>query len=176
MVSHSASPMYCRPSASIVPQLGTDGGTPTPRKLSDASAMMLLATEKLAMTMIGLQIFGRICWKRMRKVALAGRARRQHELLLLHRQHLAAHDAPVLDPAGQPKDEDHLVQAAAQHRHDGESEQDRRKRQLDVGDAHDHVVEPAAEITRKPVRATGRSCRKSARRKARPSATRARRR
>ena len=33
--------MYCRPSRlSIVPQLGTSGGSPKPRKFNDASAMI----------------------------------------------------------------------------------------------------------------------------------------
>ena len=33
--------MYCRPSRlSIVPQLGTSGGSPKPGKLKDASAMI----------------------------------------------------------------------------------------------------------------------------------------
>ena len=106
---------------------------------------MLVATEKLAMTMTGLQILGRMCSKRMRQLPLAGSARREHELLLLHRQHLAADDAAVLDPAGQPEDEDHLVQAAAEDGHDRESEQDRREGELDVGDAHDRRRRPAAE-------------------------------
>ena len=106
MVSHSATPIYWRPSASIVPQLGIEGGTPTPRKLSEASATMLLATEKLAMTMIGLQMFGRMCWNRMRQLLLASGPRGQHELLLLDRQHLAPDDAPVLHPAGQPEHQD----------------------------------------------------------------------
>ena len=148
MVSHSATPMYWRPSASIVPQLGTEGGTPTPRKLSEASATILLATEKLAMTMIGLQMFGRMCWNRMRQSLLASRPRRQHELLLLDRQHLAADDAAVLDPAGQAEHEDQLVEPASEHRHDREREQDRRERQLDVGDAHDDIVDEAAEKAR----------------------------
>ena len=41
IASRGAISMYCRPSRlSIVPQLGTSGGSPKPRKLSDASAMI----------------------------------------------------------------------------------------------------------------------------------------
>ena len=41
IASRGAISMYCRPSRlSIVPQLGTSGGSPKPRKLNDASAMI----------------------------------------------------------------------------------------------------------------------------------------
>ena len=41
IASRGAISMYCRPSRlSIVPQLGTSGGSPKPRKLKDASAMI----------------------------------------------------------------------------------------------------------------------------------------
>src|SRR5579872_5581461 len=38
--SHQDVLMYVRPSASMLPQVGISGGTPSPRKLSDASEMM----------------------------------------------------------------------------------------------------------------------------------------
>jgi hypothetical protein len=47
------------------PQLGTVGGTPSPRKESAASARMTLATLNDAMMMSGARIFGRMPVSRM---------------------------------------------------------------------------------------------------------------
>src|SRR5262245_5842884 len=47
-----------RLSASIPPQVGTEGGTPSPRKDKEASVRMALATLNDAITMSGARIFG----------------------------------------------------------------------------------------------------------------------
>ncbi len=51
-----------RASESIRPQAGCGGGTPTPRKLSDASAMMTTPTVRLASTVAVFMTFGRMCF------------------------------------------------------------------------------------------------------------------
>src|SRR6266545_2744737 len=50
-----------RASESMRPQAGCGGGTPTPRKLSEASAMMTTPTVRLASTVAVFMTFGRMC-------------------------------------------------------------------------------------------------------------------
>jgi hypothetical protein len=50
-----------RASESMSPQAGWGGGTPTPRKLSDASAMMTTPTVRLAAPVAVFMTFGRMC-------------------------------------------------------------------------------------------------------------------
>ena len=57
-----------RLSASILPHVGTSGGTPRPRKESAASDRMTLATLKDAITVNGARMFGRIVRKMMENV------------------------------------------------------------------------------------------------------------
>src|SRR6266404_2211826 len=52
-----------RPSDSIEPQAGSGGGTPTPRKLSDASAMITTPIVRLASTIVEFSTLGRMCRK-----------------------------------------------------------------------------------------------------------------
>ena len=49
------------PSASISPQAGFGGGTPTPRKESDASVTMTTPSISVASTIPELTTFGRMC-------------------------------------------------------------------------------------------------------------------
>src|SRR5437879_13857680 len=51
----------CLPSDSISPQAGSGGGTPTPRKDSDASVMMTTPSIKVPSTMAELMTLGRMC-------------------------------------------------------------------------------------------------------------------
>ena len=53
-----------RPPERMLPQVGDLGSTPNPRKLTNASAMMLPATSSEATTMIGLKALGRM-WRKM---------------------------------------------------------------------------------------------------------------
>ena len=71
MVSHQSPTISMeRPSASIEPQAGCGGGTPTPRKLSDASAMITTPMVRLASTIAEFITFGRM-WRRITRVRLA---------------------------------------------------------------------------------------------------------
>jgi hypothetical protein len=75
-------------------------------------------------------------------------ARRQHVLHLAHAQRLGAGDAGVADPAVYGQREDQHADAGPRHqRRDGDVEQDAGKGQQHVDDAHQHLVEPAAEIS-----------------------------
>ena len=62
IASRGAISMYWRPSRlSIDPQLGTSGGSPKPRKLSEASAMITPPMVIEKMTMTGAMMLGRTC-------------------------------------------------------------------------------------------------------------------
>ena len=49
------------PSDTIMPQAGAPGGTPTPRKLSEASSRMVWPTSRLRMINTVLTTFGKMC-------------------------------------------------------------------------------------------------------------------
>ena len=57
--------MYIRPSLSMFPQLGMDGGMPSPRKSSAAMSSSENANVNVAWTMIGDIMFGRRCRRMM---------------------------------------------------------------------------------------------------------------
>ena len=57
---HHSSAIYSRPSATMRPQVGMLDGTPSPKKLSDASKMIIFATSSVAITMIEAVTLGRI--------------------------------------------------------------------------------------------------------------------
>src|SRR5262249_11554788 len=62
IVSHQSPTISIeRPSASIEPHAGWGAGTPTPRKDSDASAMMTTPIVRLASTIAELSTFGTMC-------------------------------------------------------------------------------------------------------------------
>ena len=70
-VSHQSPTInIVRPSDSIEPQAGCGGGTPTPRKLSDASAMMTTPIVRLASTIVVFITLGRM-WRKITLVRLA---------------------------------------------------------------------------------------------------------
>ena len=52
-----------------------------------------------------------------------------------------------------PRIEDQVQQTRPQHDEEQDGQEDERKRELDVGDAHDDVVDPAAEVARERDRA-----------------------
>src|SRR3990172_3129194 len=68
------------------------------------------------------------------------------ELPLAQRQHFAPHDPRVDDPARHPDDDDDIPEAGPEHADHRDRQQDERERQLDVGQAHEHVVHPPAEV------------------------------
>src|SRR5271163_2725935 len=71
MVSHQSPTINIDlPSESIEPQAGSGGGTPTPRKLSEASAMMTTPIVRLASTIVEFSTFGRM-WRMITLVRLA---------------------------------------------------------------------------------------------------------
>src|SRR3989304_6190064 len=68
------------------------------------------------------------------------------ELPLAQRQHFPPHDPRVDDPARHPDDDDDIPEAGPEHADHRDRQQDERERQLDVGQAHEHVVHPPAEV------------------------------
>src|SRR5581483_8576296 len=69
-------------------------------------------------------------------------------LLLAQRQEDAAHNARNRRPieGGDDRDDRPLVAGAPKQRGDGQEHDEHRQRQDEVGDAHDHVVDPAAVV------------------------------
>ena len=75
--------------------------------------------------------------------------RRLHELPLAERQDLAPDDPGVDDPARHPDDRDDVPEARPQDADHGDGQQDERERELDVGESHERVVDPPAEVARR---------------------------
>ncbi len=69
-----------------------------------------------------------------------------HVLALPDREDLPAHHPRVDYPRGHPDHDDDVAQARAEHPDHRDGEQDERERELDVGQAHQEVVDPAAEV------------------------------
>ena len=91
------------------------------------------------------------------RVRRAERARGEHVVAFAQREHLAA-GQPGEDRNGRDSDGDHHVrQARAQHRDDGERQDDAWEGDERVQDAHDQFVHRAAEVAREePQRGTNR--------------------
>src|SRR2546427_12741326 len=69
-VSHQPLGKSCRALERMDPQLGLDGGTPNPRKLSVDSIRMAEATPNVAATNTGATVFGRI-WRKIVRESVA---------------------------------------------------------------------------------------------------------
>src|SRR5713101_4580948 len=69
-----------------------------------------------------------------------------HEVALPQREDLAPDDARVACPVDSGQDDDDVPHAGAHHGRKEDREGQRRERQPRVRDAHDHLVDPAAEI------------------------------
>src|SRR5262249_18484683 len=65
---HHAEFMYCRPSATIAPQVGVGGGIPAPRKLKIASVMITHPTCRVSITTNVLATLGKMCHAMMQRL------------------------------------------------------------------------------------------------------------
>jgi hypothetical protein len=149
--------MYSSPSNSSRPQVGKSGGKPRPRKDSTDSVMIASAMPSVAATITGETTLGRM-WRRITRRGVCRSTGGQHIFALLQRQHLAAHDAGGVHPAGHADGEDdqhegpHLGAqnagdaVAKQHHHDQQQGQ-QRQCQEHVGQPHQGPVQPL-EIAR----------------------------
>src|SRR5690606_23516888 len=81
-------------------------------------------------------------------VAQPERLRRRDVLPLSHAQHLRAHHARLARPTDEPERQEDGRGARAEYRHDDYQEEQARNSEEHVGDAHDEVVNPAAEEAR----------------------------
>ena len=90
----------------MLPHVGLIGLTPKPRKLTNASPMMLPATIRVAATTIGRERVGQDVAEDDPPVANADRPRRLDELALADRQEEAPHEAADPHPAEEPEDQD----------------------------------------------------------------------
>src|SRR2546428_13229609 len=79
------------------------------------------------------------------RAAHAQRGRRLDEVALLHRQHLPANHASIHDPSSRRKAEDDVAEAETDDRIDRHGQEDERKRELHVGQAHERRRRPALD-------------------------------
>src|SRR5690606_12925501 len=76
----------------------------------------------------------------------AERPRAGHEVLLLDPQHLAAHQPGVRRPGHDGDREHDVAYRVAQHHDDDHRHDQAGQGDDDVGEAHEHVVEDAADV------------------------------
>ena len=117
-----------------------------PMKPSEATVRMAKPMSSDILTMIGDMTFGRMWRRRIRRGAGAERPRGRDEHLLLLRHHLAAHEPRIARPPGQRDRDHHVDDAGPERRGDRHGEDQARNGQLEVGEAHQDLVGPAAEI------------------------------
>ena len=130
----------------MLPQSGVGGCVPRPRKLRPAVSMIAMPTHSVVCTMSGASVLGSTCCAHDARVVGAQRARRVHVLARAHRQHRAARDARVVRDVHDADGDHRVAQPRPEDRHDGDRQQDVRKRQHDVHAAHDQAVgAPAVE-------------------------------
>ncbi len=78
--------------------------------------------------------------------ARANRPRRLDVFQLADTQHLTPHETRVADPPDDRQREQDVPQTGPQHRHERDGEQQSGKRQEDVDQATDDVVEHSAKV------------------------------
>ncbi len=90
-----------RPSDIIKPQAGFGGGTPTPRKLSEASMMIATPMVKLKSTITVFMTLGKMWSWMMRRVLAPVTCASCTNGLLPQAEYLSADDAGILTPEHQ---------------------------------------------------------------------------
>ncbi len=130
------------------PQAGCGGGTPTPRKDSDASVDDHHAEHQRRQHDRRVHHVRQDVPPHDRPFRTARDDGEADELAFLQRQHLAAHHACVACPVDQAQDDDDVPHARADDGGEEDGEGQCRQREPGVGDAHDDLVRPAAEIAR----------------------------
>ena len=147
MQIHHADTMYDRPSAIIVPQAGAGGGTPTPRKLSEAS--MMITSPDLQRCEHD-QRTGDVRHDVLEHDSEPSCTRRSREIDVLElrdAQSLVARHARELRPQYQADDDHDVRQARPDEHADQQRDQDHRQRDREIDDAHQDGVEPSADVT-----------------------------
>ena len=132
-----------RPAFRSQPQLGVGAVSRSPRKLSEASAMIDVPTLSVEVTMMGAMQFGRMCRHSKRGSCTARALAASMYVEGFHGEHAAADDARVDGDAHDPEGNHHVGGARFQDDHDNNGEEKDRERQHDVHEAHDHVVDDA---------------------------------
>ena len=143
--NHHASRRYLRPSAIITPQSGVGGWVPRPMKPSAAVVSTAKPMSIDALTRIVGKALGRM-W-REEDAAAAGpdRLRGFRELGFAQGNDVRPRQPAVARPPDE-RDGDHHVEKPGTERGGERHGQDQvGDGEEDVGDAHDHLAEPAAE-------------------------------
>ena len=116
--------MNSRPSRlSIPPQLGTEIGSPNPKKLSAASLIITPPTLIVKMMITGAAILGRTWRMRVLLLVLPIRLGRLKVDVLLHPDNRAPDHSRTADAARHPQHHDDLRQTPPHQGHDGQQQQ-----------------------------------------------------
>ena len=132
------------PSLSIAPHSAVGGETPSPRNDSAASASSSRAVCRVASTTTGEAMFG-TTWRTAIRSGLTPSARAAS----MNGCSLTASTSPrtsraYVDPPDRHQREREVREPRAERAGDGEREQEARKREQDVDDAHEQAVDEAA--------------------------------
>ena len=133
----------------MLPQVACGGWTPKPRKLRLASVRIASGMPRTAVTIIGAAALGRIWRKMISRDALAERAGRTHVFAFTQGEKLRAHQSRRSRPAYEANHHNDIDDIRTKQSDGGEDEKEGRKTEDGIDDAHDHVVNPSAKITRK---------------------------
>ena len=126
--------------------MGVGGGMPAPRKLSAASAMITTPMLSVTRTMNVLSTFGRMWVSMMRGAEQPRTLASATKSRCFKCQHLAADDPREARPE-QQADGDHQRAEALPHRHgQQEREQDGRKGEGRIDQAHQDAFDDAAHV------------------------------
>src|SRR5690554_2738076 len=71
------------------------------------------------------------------------------ELSLTNRKNLTASNARIFDPTHDHERDHDIAYAESKHRIDGQRQQNKRERELDISEAHQDEIDPATEVGRK---------------------------
>ena len=138
-------PSRSRPWEIIAPQEIVSCATPTPRKLSPASAMMTVATLSVARITIELTRLGRMC-RTMMRMSLAPMVRAAMTNSRSRRPRVSARTMRAqVAPEREDEHDDDVGQAGPPDRGEEDGHEDGRQGELQVDQRHDDAAGPAAE-------------------------------
>ena len=138
--------MKRRPEAIIAPHSGSGGWAPRPRKPRPAAVRMMPAMSSVTRT-ISDDMQSGMMWRSTMRAGEAPISSHGGDVVgVAHRQRLGARDAGIGRPGGDGDGDDGVLDARSERRDEGQRQDELRKGEENVGDAHQHRVGPAAGI------------------------------
>ena len=134
------------PALIIAPHSACGIGTPNPRKERPASVSMAQPQLSGAMTSTGVRALGKRWRNRMETRVLPAHSAASTKPRTRRVRIFASHDPHVGGREDEPDRDGEIEEPAAEHRGNGEGEDEGGKRLNDVGEPHRDLVDPAAEV------------------------------